>query len=93
MTDVKRRKLLTLLGYSSLSLVARPGASAGTKVARPADVLILGCAGMAAHRGPLQAALGIPVVEPCQAAVLHLRAQLDMGLCRAPAPRPGIAAQ
>ena len=58
-----------------------------------ADVLILGCAGMAAHRAPLQAALGIPVVEPCQAAVLHLRAQLDMGLCRAPAPRAGIAAQ
>ena len=34
-----------------------------------ADVLILGCAGMARHRGPLEKALGIPVVDPTQAAV------------------------
>jgi allantoin racemase len=33
-----------------------------------ADVLLLGCAGMADLRGPLQAALGIPVVDPCAAA-------------------------
>jgi Asp/Glu/hydantoin racemase len=34
-----------------------------------ADVLVLGCAGMARHRRPLAAALGIPVVDPTQAAV------------------------
>lgn len=34
-----------------------------------ADVLIMGCAGMAQYRAPLEAALGVPVVEPCQAAV------------------------
>ena len=34
-----------------------------------ADVLVMGCAGMAALRRPLQHALGIPVVEPCQAGV------------------------
>ena len=34
-----------------------------------ADVLVLGCAGMARHRGPLEKALGIPVVDPTQAAV------------------------
>ncbi|GAB5446821.1 aspartate/glutamate racemase family protein [Gymnodinialimonas sp.] len=34
-----------------------------------ADVLIMGCAGMAQFRGPLEEALGVPVVEPCQAAV------------------------
>lgn len=34
-----------------------------------ADVLIMGCAGMARFRFPLEEALGIPVVEPCQAAV------------------------
>lgn len=34
-----------------------------------ADVLILGCAGMAKHRIPLEAALGIPVIDPTQAAV------------------------
>lgn len=34
-----------------------------------ADVLILGCAGMAAYRPRLEAALTVPVVDPCQAAV------------------------
>lgn len=34
-----------------------------------ADVIVMGCAGMAHHRGPLQAALGVPVVDPTQAAV------------------------
>ena len=33
-----------------------------------ADVLILGCAGMTAFRTRLEDALGVPVVEPCQAA-------------------------
>lgn len=33
-----------------------------------ADVLIMGCAGMAGYRSALQDALGLPVVEPCQAA-------------------------
>jgi len=33
-----------------------------------ADVLILGCAGMTAYRTDLEARLGVPVVEPCQAA-------------------------
>jgi len=34
-----------------------------------ADVMVMGCAGMASYRESLQAALGIPVVEPSQAAV------------------------
>jgi allantoin racemase len=34
-----------------------------------ADVLVLGCAGMAQYRRPLAAALGVPVVDPTQAAV------------------------
>lgn len=34
-----------------------------------ADVLILGCAGMTAFRTDLESYLGVPVVEPCQAAV------------------------
>lgn len=33
-----------------------------------ADVLIMGCAGMARYREPLQDATGLPVVEPTQAA-------------------------
>jgi allantoin racemase len=34
-----------------------------------ADVVIMGCAGMARYRKPLQDEVGIPVVEPTQAAV------------------------
>ncbi|MCZ8374453.1 MAG: aspartate/glutamate racemase family protein [Beijerinckiaceae bacterium] len=34
-----------------------------------ADVIVMGCAGMARHRKGLEAALGIPVVDPVQAAV------------------------
>ena len=34
-----------------------------------ADVIIMGCAGMARHRKALEAELGVPVVDPCQAAV------------------------
>lgn len=34
-----------------------------------ANVVVMGCAGMARYRDPLQGALGIPVVEPTQAAV------------------------
>jgi Asp/Glu/hydantoin racemase len=34
-----------------------------------AEVIVMGCAGMARHRQPLEAALGIPVIDPTQAAV------------------------
>ena len=34
-----------------------------------ADVLILGCAGMASHREPSEKVLQVPVIEPVQAAV------------------------
>lgn len=34
-----------------------------------ADVIVMGCAGMARHRRALEQALGIPVIDPVQAAV------------------------
>jgi Asp/Glu/hydantoin racemase len=34
-----------------------------------ADAIVLGCAGMARHRQPLEHELGVPVIEPTQAAV------------------------
>jgi allantoin racemase len=34
-----------------------------------AQAIVMGCAGMARHRGPLEQALGIPVIDPTQAAV------------------------
>ncbi|MDH3667436.1 MAG: aspartate/glutamate racemase family protein [Paracoccaceae bacterium] len=39
-------------------------------VEQGSDSVILGCAGMAKHRAPLEAALGKPVIEPTQAAVV-----------------------
>jgi allantoin racemase len=44
-----------------------------------ADVLVMGCAGMARYRGRLQAALGIPVVEPTQAAVAMAIGRVRLG--------------
>lgn len=34
-----------------------------------ADVVVMGCAGMARHRLALEKKLGMPVIDPCQAAV------------------------
>jgi Asp/Glu/hydantoin racemase len=34
-----------------------------------ADVVVMGCAGMARHRAALQQAIGIPVIDPIQAAI------------------------
>ena len=34
-----------------------------------AQAVVMGCAGMARHRVPLEQALGIPVIDPTQAAV------------------------
>lgn len=36
-----------------------------------AQTVILGCTGMAHHRAAIQAAAGIPIIEPCQAAIAH----------------------
>jgi allantoin racemase len=41
----------------------------GALITDGADVLVLGCAGMARHRRALEEELGCPVVEPTQAAV------------------------
>jgi allantoin racemase len=37
-------------------------------VAQGAEAVVLGCAGMAGHRAFVEAACGVPVIEPCQAA-------------------------
>ena len=34
-----------------------------------AQAIVMGCAGMARHRASLEQALGIPVIDPTQAAV------------------------
>src|SRR6185436_16069308 len=44
-----------------------------------ADVIVMGCAGMAEHRKPLQDAVGLPVVEPTQAAVTMAIGRVRLG--------------
>ena len=46
---------------------------------RGADVMVMGCAGMARYREPLQDALGVPVVEPTQAAVAMAIGRVRLG--------------
>jgi Asp/Glu/hydantoin racemase len=48
---------------------ARLIAAARDCVAAGAESVILGCTGMAHHRAAIEAACGVPVIEPCQAAV------------------------
>ncbi len=50
-----------------------------------AEILVLGCAGMARYRARLEAALDVPVIDPTQAAVAMAIAavQLDAGRKRA----------
>ncbi|WP_203075966.1 aspartate/glutamate racemase family protein [Falsiroseomonas ponticola] len=43
-------------------------AAAKRIVEQGAEAVILGCAGMAGHRAAVEAACGVPVIEPCQAA-------------------------
>ncbi|MCH2095991.1 MAG: aspartate/glutamate racemase family protein [Rhodobacteraceae bacterium] len=45
-----------------------------------ADVLIMGCAGMAHYRRPLHQATGLPVVDPSQAAVSLALGQIRLDL-------------
>ena len=44
-----------------------------------AEVLILGCAGMASYRSELAQHLGIPVVDPCQAATALALGRIGLG--------------
>ncbi len=47
-----------------------------------ADVLILGCAGMGSHRPVVEAELGIPVIDPVQAASLQAASIVTLGYRR-----------
>jgi len=44
-----------------------------------ANVIVMGCAGMARYRTPLQEAVGVPVVEPTQAAVAMAIGRVCLG--------------
>jgi len=85
------------LGVAELADRSRAGARMA-EVARAlrdedgADVLILGCAGMAHAKAGLEEAIGLPVVEPCQAGAALALARIRLGLGPGPAKRPEAAA-
>jgi Asp/Glu/hydantoin racemase len=56
-------------------------AEAGTTLreAHGANVIVMGCAGMARYRKALQRAVGVPVVEPTQAAVAMAIGRVRLG--------------
>lgn len=54
-----------------------------------ADVLVMGCAGMARFRDPLEQTLGLPVVEPCQAAAATALGRIALGQTHRPAAPNG----
>jgi len=43
-----------------------------------AEALILGCAGMARYRGAVEHALGLPVIDPCQAAAAMMLGRIAL---------------
>ncbi|MBT8410093.1 MAG: Asp/Glu racemase, partial [Alphaproteobacteria bacterium] len=43
-----------------------------------ADVLILGCAGMARYRAMLETAAGLPVIDPCRAATAQMLGRIAL---------------
>lgn len=51
-----------------------------------ADVLIMGCAGMAHYRDILVTETGLPVVEPCQAAAAMALGHIALNQCHKGAP-------
>lgn len=46
-----------------------------------ADVMVMGCAGMARYRAELESALGVPVIDPTQAAAGMAIAAVQIGYC------------
>jgi len=54
-----------------------------------AEVLILGCAGMARYRPALETALGLPVIDPCQAATATALGRIALDQTHNPDHRPG----
>jgi len=67
------------LGEERLTLERMAAAGKQLRDEREADVVVMGCAGMARYREPLQEALGIPVVEPTQAAVAMAIGRVRVG--------------
>lgn len=67
------------LADKQATLASMIGAGKRLRDESGADVLVMGCAGMASFRDSLQDATGLPVVEPTQAAVSMALGRLQLG--------------
>jgi allantoin racemase len=74
---------VTELGDYERTLARMIGVGKRLREEHAADVLVMGCAGMAAYRDALQDAVGVPVVEPSQAAVAMAIGRVQLGWERA----------
>jgi allantoin racemase len=70
---------VTELAHEDVTLKRMIETGARLRDEKGADVIVMGCAGMARYRGRLQSALGIPVVEPAQAAVAMAIGRVRLG--------------
>jgi Asp/Glu/hydantoin racemase len=74
---------VTELGNDNATLARMVATGRRLRDEKGADVIVMGCAGMAAYQAALQDALGIPVVEPSQAAVAMALGRVQLNWHRA----------
>lgn len=77
--EVAIGRSVSALGDHDATLTAMCEAGRRLRDERGAQVLVMGCAGMAAFREPLQQAIGLPVVEPTQAATAMALGRVQLG--------------
>jgi allantoin racemase len=81
---------VTELGDYEVTLARMIATSKRLRDDKGANVIVMGCAGMAVYQPALQDALGLPVVEPSQAAVVMAIGRVQLNWHKAPqyvAPR------
>ena len=70
---------VTELGDARMTLTRMVDVGRRLRDGHGADVLVMGCAGMARYRSDLEEALQIPIVEPTQAAVTMALGRVRLG--------------
>jgi Asp/Glu/hydantoin racemase len=75
---------VTELGNYNATLARMVAVGRRLRDEKAADVIVMGCAGMAAYQAALQDALGIAVVEPSQAAVAMAIGRVQLNWHKAP---------
>ena len=76
---IYRSALASLLADERATLTRMVDVGRRLRDQHGADVLVMGCAGMARYRGDLEEAVQIPVVEPTQAAVTMAIGRVRLG--------------